>query len=68
MPKMTNDKAHAELKKINAQRNAIGVGGYKDSRRDKCEKYEDLKDSLNEINKLSDKVKMERIDSLGNSI
>jgi hypothetical protein len=54
-----NDKtAHAALKKINDQRNKIGVGGYKDSRRDKCERHEKFNETMNEMNKISDTEKM----------
>jgi hypothetical protein len=65
---MNSKQAHAQLKKINAQRNAIGVGGYKNSRRTQCDRHEELNESLNEINKLSDKIKMEKVDSYGNKI
>ncbi len=59
-----NDKtAHAQLKKLNAQRNAIGVGGYKDSRRAKVERHEEFSKSMNEIKKISDQNKMKELDN-----
>ena len=60
MPKMSEKKAHEALKKINAQRNLIGVGGYRDSRRARCDENEKLNTAMNEINSASDKVKMEQ--------
>ena len=62
MPKMSEKKAHEALKKINAQRNLIGVGGYRDSRRARCDEHEKLNTAMNEINSASDKVKMEQDD------
>ena len=60
MAKMNAKKAHEALKKINAQRNLIGVGGYRDSRRARCDEHEKLNTAMNEINEASDKVKMEQ--------
>ena len=60
MAKMNAKKAHEALKKINAQRNLIGVGGYRDSRRARCDEHENLNTAMNEINEASDKVKMEQ--------
>ena len=62
MKKLTNKSAHEALKKINAQRNLIGVGGYRDSRRTRCDEHEKLNTAMNEINDASDKVKMEQDD------
>jgi hypothetical protein len=59
LKKLTNKSAHEALKKINAQRNLIGVGGYRDSRRARCDEHEKLNTAMNEINSASDKVKME---------
>lgn len=54
-----NDKsAHEKLKEINRQRNTIGVGGYKNSRRDRCAGHEKFNDAMNEMIELSDKEKM----------
>lgn len=54
-----NDKsAHDKLKDINKQRNTIGVGGFKNSRRDRCEQHERFNGAMNEMNKLSDDSKM----------
>ena len=59
-----NDKsAHDALKKINAQRNAVGVGGYKDSRRQKCEQHEKFNTAINEMNVISDKQKIKELDN-----
>ena len=60
MAKMSEKKAHEALKKVNAQRNLIGVGGYRDSRRARCDEHEKLNTAMNEINDASDKVKMEQ--------
>ena len=60
MAKMSEKKAHEALKKINAQRNLIGVGGYRDSRRARCDEHEKLNTAMNEMNKASDDVKMEQ--------
>ena len=59
---MNEKKAHEALKKINAQRNLIGVGGYRDSRRARCDEHEKLNTGMNEINEATDKVKMENLD------
>lgn len=56
---MNDKKAKEKLKEINKQRNLIGVGGFRDSRRTRCEENEKLNTALNDINKASDKVKME---------
>ena len=60
MAKMNAKKAHEALKKVNAQRNLIGVGGYRDSRRARCDEHEKLNTAMNEMNKASDEVKMEQ--------
>lgn len=67
---MNDKKAHSKLKEINKQRNTIGVGGFKNSRRDRCEQHEKFNGAMNEMAELSDKEKMKtmRSDSLGNSI
>lgn len=50
-----NDKtAHAKLKKINEERNKIGVGAYKNSRRDRNERHETFNESMTEMRKISD--------------
>lgn len=61
MAKMTDKKAHEQIKQINKQRNTIGVGGYKDSRRTRCEQHEKFNTAINEMNKLSDEQKMKDI-------
>ncbi len=58
---MNDKKAHEALKKINSQRNAIGVGGYKDSRRQKCEGHEKFNTAMNEMNVISDKQKIKEL-------
>lgn len=55
---MNDKKAHSQLKKINEQRNAIGIGGYKDSRRDKCNRHEKFNEALVEMNKSNDEAKL----------
>ena len=60
MAKMNAKKAHEALKKINAQRNLIGIGGYRDSRRARCDEHEKLNTAMNEMNKASDEIKMEQ--------
>lgn len=65
---MNNKSAHNKLKDINKQRNTIGVGGYKDSRRTRCEQNEKFNTAMNEMNKLSDENKMKEVDSYGNTI
>ncbi len=58
-----NDKsAHNKLKDINKQRNTIGVGGFKDSRRARCESHEKFNSAMNEMEKLSDEHKMREND------
>lgn len=63
MVKLTDKKAHAQLKALDKQRNAIGVGGYKDSRRSKCEQHETFNKAMTEMNKLSDESKLEEIEN-----
>lgn len=58
---MNSKKAHEQLKKINSQRNMIGVGGFKNSRRDRCESHEKFNTAMNEMTKLSDDQKMKEI-------
>lgn len=59
-----NDKsAHKKLKEINKQRNTIGIGGFKDSRRSKCEQHETFNTAMVDMNKLSDDNKMKEIDN-----
>lgn len=60
---MNNKSAHNKLKEINKQRNAIGVGRYKDSRRTKCESHEKFNEAMNEMEKLSDESKMKEMDN-----
>ena len=56
---MNSKQAHKKLKEINTQRNLIGVGGFKDSRRTRCEQNEKLNTAITEINQATDKAKME---------
>lgn len=58
MAKLTDKSAHEKLKDINKQRNTIGVGGFKDSRRTRCNQNEKFNTAITEINKLSDEQKM----------
>ena len=58
---MNDKKAHEALKKINTQRNAIGVGGFKDSRKSRCEQHEKFNTATNEMNKISDEAKLKEI-------
>lgn len=60
---MNSKKAHEQLKKINAQRNAIGVGGFKDSRRSKCDRHDKFNTAITEMNTASDKLKMEDLEN-----
>lgn len=59
---MNDKQAHAKLKKINADRNKIGVGGYRDSRRDKCERHEKFNETMKEMNKLQDEQRLKEED------
>lgn len=56
---MNNKSAHSKLKEINSQRNLIGVGGYKNSRRDRNDRHEKFNETLSEMNKMSDAQKLE---------
>ena len=58
MPKMSDKKAHDKIKDINKQRNLIGVGGYRDSRRTRCEQNEKFNTAMGEMNKASDEIKL----------
>lgn len=58
---MNSKQAHEKLKQINKQRNAIGVGGYKDSRRIRSEQHDKFNTAMNEMNKLSDDTKMKEV-------
>lgn len=59
-----NDKsAHNKLKDINKQRNTIGIGGYKDSRRMRCEGHDKFNTAISEINKLNDDEKMKGVNN-----
>lgn len=60
---MNDKQAHEKLKKINSQRNAIGIGKYKDSRRNKCERHDNFNKTMNEMNKISDENKMKELDN-----
>ena len=54
-----NDKsAHAALVKLNKQRNLIGVGGYCDSRRAKCEGHEKFNTAMREMTEQEDARKL----------
>lgn len=59
MAKMNDKKAHAQLKKINSERNLIGVGGYRDSRRIRSEQNEKLNTAITEMNKATDELKIQ---------
>lgn len=59
---MNDKKAHQQLKKINVERNAIGVGGYKNSRRTKCEHHEKFNTAINEMNKAADEQKIKELE------
>lgn len=56
---MNNKSAHQKLKDINSQRNKIGVGGFKNSLRDRQERHEKFNETMVEMNKQSDEMKME---------
>jgi len=58
---MNSTKVHERLKEINKQRNAIGVGGFKDSRRTRCEQHEKFNTAISEITKLSDESKIKEL-------
>ncbi len=51
---MNSKQAHSKLKEINTQRNMIGVGGYKNSRRTRNEQHEKFNGAMGEMIKLSD--------------
>ncbi len=55
---MNSKQAHEKLKEVNKQRNLIGVGGFKDSRRIRCDQNEKFNTAINEINKMSDEQKL----------
>lgn len=59
---MNDKKAHKQLKDINTQRNTIGVGGYKNSRRDRNDRHEKFNETMKEMNKQSDDQKMKDVD------
>lgn len=61
MVRMSDKKFHEKLKQINKQRNAIGVGGFKDSRRERCERHEKFNEAMVEMNKASDDSKMKEL-------
>ncbi len=60
---MNDKQAHNALKKINAQRNVIGTGGYRDSRKAKVERHETLNTAITELNKVSDQQKLKEIEN-----
>lgn len=59
---MNDKKAHEQLKKINAQRNKIGIGGYKDSRRERCKQNEIFNTTMGDLNKERDDQAMKEND------
>lgn len=59
---MNDKKAHDKLKDINRQRNKIGVGGYRDSRREKCERHEKFNETMQEISKEHDEQRMKDVE------
>lgn len=59
---MNSKQAHNKLREINKQRNTIGVGGFKDSRRSKCERHEKFNEAMGEMTKQSDASKMKEIE------
>ena len=65
MSSSKDKKFHEQLKQINKQRNTIGVGGFKDSRRTRCEQNEKFNTALVEINKMQDESKMKEIEDNG---
>lgn len=58
---MNDKQAHSALKKLEAQRKAVGIGGYRDSRKDKVERHEKFNEAITEINKISDESKMKEL-------
>ena len=60
---MNDKQAHEKLKKINSDRNKIGVGGYRDSRRERCNRHEKFNETMNELNKASDESKLKESDN-----
>ena len=60
---MNSKKAHEKLKDINKQRNAIGIGSYKDSRRRKCEQHEIFNKAMVDLNKSTDEAKLKEIEN-----
>lgn len=58
---MNSKQAHKKLKEINKQRNTIGVGGYKNSRRTRCEQHEKFNTAMSEMNTLQDEERMKHV-------
>ena len=55
---MNDKQAHAKLKEINRQRNEIGVGGYRNHRREKNERHEKFNDTMGQMTKEQDLSKL----------
>lgn len=49
---------HKKLKEIERQRNLIGVGGYRNSRRERSERHENFCKTMKEIEASNDKRKL----------
>ncbi len=60
---MNDKQAHDKLREINKQRNTIGVGGYEDSRRNKCGQHEKFNTAMKEMSKISDEQRMREADN-----
>lgn len=55
---MNDKQAHKKLKEINSQKNTIGVGAFKNSRRDRNDFHEKFNETMQEMNKEFDEQRM----------
>lgn len=55
---MNSEQAHKKLKEIERQRNLIGVGGYRNAKRDKNNRHESFSKTISEMNAMNDKMKL----------
>jgi len=64
---MTDKQAHSKLKDIETQRNTIGVGGYRNSKRDRDARHKIFSKATREAEALSDRLKLKGA-SIGTTI
>lgn len=55
---MNDEQARKQLKEIERQRNLIGVGGYKSSRRERNDRHETFCKTMKDIEAQNDKRKL----------